>query len=241
MKAIVLTYDRNAIITDHMISCYNEVWPDNPFTFRIPYQNKKRFISNARVEFIKSPSAIKATVLTLLHDLQEEEWVYWCIDDKYPIQLKINNITNIYNSIINHEIENIHGILFCRARRMLDPAFVIASSEMAGNERLLERKAYHQIWIHQFVQVKVLRHLFTCFPDIIKNAKYMDALKDKQVKPLTHKLFVTESNLSIFGESLTSGIITSNCLKSLSEKGFQIPPPLHFTKINDKRIIIGEL
>ena len=239
MKAIVLTYDRNAILTEHMMSCYHDIWPDHPFTFRVPYQDKNRCIPNGRVEFIESPPAIKASVLTLLHDLPDEEWVYWCIDDKYPIQLKINNITNIYHSIINHEIENINAILFCRVRRMLDPAYVTASLEMARKERLLERMAYHQIWIHQFIQVKVLRYLFTCFPDIIQNAKDMDDLKDELVKPYNHRLFVTETNYSVFGESLISGNITSNCLKSLYEKGFPIPHWMSADLVGNA--IIGEL
>lgn len=223
MNAIVLTYDRNTILTEHMIRCYEELWPEHPFTFRIPFQDSERCILSHSREYIRTSPFIKATILTLINDLDDEEWVYWCIDDKYPVQLEIKNITSLYNTIIAHEIENVNGILFCRARRMFDPVCVIPTSIIAGKERLLERIAYNQIWIHQFIQVKVLRHLFTCFPDIIQNAKDMDDLKDELIKPSTHRLFVTETNYSIFGESLISGIITSNCMKSLSEKGFPIP------------------
>jgi hypothetical protein len=223
MKAIVLTYDRNKILTEHMIRCYEELWPEHPFTFRIPFQDSKRCFQSPSREYIRTPPTIKPTILRLIEDLDDEEWIYWCIDDKYPIQLEISKITNIFHAIINHENDNINGILFCRVRRMFDPDCVMASMELAGKESLLERKAYHQIWIHQFIQVKVLRHLFTCFPDIIRKAKDMDYLKNELIKPVTHRLFVTETNLCIFGESLISGNITQNCLKSLSEKGFPIP------------------
>lgn len=35
MIALVLTFDRNASITEHMMFRYREVWPDHPFVFRI--------------------------------------------------------------------------------------------------------------------------------------------------------------------------------------------------------------
>ncbi len=41
MKALVLTYDRNHFVTDHMIATYNKHWPDHPFTFYIPYQETR--------------------------------------------------------------------------------------------------------------------------------------------------------------------------------------------------------
>ena len=38
MKAVVLTYDANHFLTDHMIDCYQSLWPSNPFQFLVPYQ-----------------------------------------------------------------------------------------------------------------------------------------------------------------------------------------------------------
>ncbi len=223
MKAIVLTYDKNAILTEHMISCYSKLWPDHPFTFLIPYQNPERCIPNTKRQYILTPPDLKFTVLTLLQDLDDEEWDYWCIDDKYPIHFEVNRITCIYESITNQDVRGISGILYCRARRMLNPNYLTGNSIFIGKERLLERKAYQQIWIHQFVQVKVLRYMFERFPDKIIQACVMDNLKDRLIKPSTHALFVTETNCAVFGESTSSGVITANCQKSLSEKGFKTP------------------
>ena len=121
MKAIVLTYDRNAIITEHMIKCYEDIWPHNPFTFRIPFQNNDRCINRSNREYIKTSPAIKDTVLELLSDLHDDEWIYWCIDDKYPVKLDLPEIESIYKLLYTNTIENISGILFCRARQMLNP------------------------------------------------------------------------------------------------------------------------
>lgn len=223
MKAIILTYDRNAILTEHMIQCYNELWPDHPFTFRIPYQELERIQSGARREYVKTPKDIKNTVLTLLEGIDDEEWIYWCIDDKYPVQLHVQQIEEIYQSILNHKLGEISTVLFCRARRMLDPKYLTGERIMLNNEALLERNAYHQIWIHQFTKVKVIRHLFLNFPDNIAQANIMDPLKDKIRKPATHKLYVTEINHSIFAESSYTGIITGNCFESLKKHNITVP------------------
>ena len=91
MKAIVLTHDKNRSVTHHMIARYLHKWPDNPFVFRVPFQELEEQ-SSPKVEFIKTPKSIKKTVLGLLEDLEEDEWIYWCIDDKYPEQLNIEKI-----------------------------------------------------------------------------------------------------------------------------------------------------
>ncbi|MFZ4520878.1 MAG: hypothetical protein ACOYNC_04195 [Bacteroidales bacterium] len=206
-----------------MISCYEELWPEHPFTFRIPFQDSGIHAVSENREYVQTPGDIKGTILKLLEDIDDEEWVYWCIDDKYPIELKLNRIKAIYQSITHNPHDRISSVLFCRARRMLDPNYLTTEQQTLGDELLLERKAYHQIWIHQFIRVKVLRFIFTSFPDIIERAEVMDDMKDRLKKPVDHKLYVTASNCAVFGESSFKGVITGNCLASLISKGFSIP------------------
>ena len=239
MKAIILTFDKNSILTEHMIACYDELWPDHPFIFRIPYQNSERCVPSDKREYVQTPTDIKVTVLSLLKDLEDEEWIYWCIDDKYPIQLTTDHIKPLYESILNNDVQDINSILFCRARKMLDPKNLTDLKIMLGKEQLLERNSYQMIWIHQFVQVKVLRYMFNRFPDPIPRAKLMDELKDRLIKPAAHKLFVTETNYAIFGESTIAGLLTENCLKSLSDKGFALPK-WHLSQ-TAKNTIIGTI
>ena len=97
MKALVLTFDKYKPFAQHMIMCYEEMWPNNPFTFRIPYQSdevKEDYVQKfgKKVELIKSPSGIVDTMFALSDDLDENEWVYWCMDDRYPIQIDIKEV-----------------------------------------------------------------------------------------------------------------------------------------------------
>ena len=75
IPAIVLTYDRNRIITNHMIRCYSELWPENPFVFRVPYQKRKESNTD-RIQYFKTSKNIKFTVLELISDLADDDWIY---------------------------------------------------------------------------------------------------------------------------------------------------------------------
>jgi len=209
-----------------MIFQYGRLWPDHPFCFRIPYQ-KLPGKNTADREYKQCPPAIKSTVLNLLEDLEDEEWIYWCIDDKYPIALNLRRLRALVKLIPDKLPPHISGILFCRCRRMLEKEY-LTGRKFYDNRRhcYLERKDYNQIWIHQFVKVKVIRHLFMQFPDNIPYAKAMDTLIEKLQPPKSHSLYVTAKNLATFGESTISGQLTLNCHQSLIHHGLPLPESL---------------
>jgi len=206
-----------------MIRCYANVWPDHPFVFRVPYQRDTSVPRFGPVEFMPTVPDIRRTVLHLLEDLPDEEWIYWCIDDKYPVILHLETVRTIHSLIVEENPPDASGILFCRTRRVLQPENLFPDVRRLGRLHLLERRYYHQIWIHQFLRVKVIRHLFQNFPDVISPASIMDPLKDRLTKPAHHRLFVTEENHAVFGESTTGGLITENCACSLAANGFPLP------------------
>ncbi len=240
MKAIVLTCDRFRAVTDHMIFKYAQLWPGHPFRFRVPYQELGPTIADETVEYRKSPSPIKATVLALLADLEDEELVYWCIDDKYPIKLDVQAIEGMLRWLAGENSSMISGLLFCRCRKMWDDRFLTGQTGVDAAERVyLERSGYAQIWLHQFLRVKVLRHLFESFPDFISAARAMDELKKKVKKPLSHRIFVSRKNAAVFGESTSRGVLTRNCHRSILENALALPS--WCSTATDEEIIMGSL
>jgi hypothetical protein len=240
VKAIVLTFDRNRAVTDHMIFKYAEVWPNHPFHFRVPYQQLAPTMAPDVVEYRKSPEAIKATVLTLLEDLGDEEIVYWCIDDKYPINFKVQAIEGIHGWLAKVAPAEVSGVLFCRCRAMLNDRYLTGRIIVDDSGRTyLERNGYEQIWIHQFLRVKVLRHLFESFPDEIPIARALDQLKTQVVKPPTHRIYVSSPNLAVFGESTLHGALTPNCHSSILQSGLALPP--WFTHTTPNEVVMGAL
>jgi hypothetical protein len=239
IKAIVLTCDRYRAITEHLIFQYNRLWPDHPFVFHIPYQELGG-VDTERGRYLTSPSDIKGTVLHLLAEIDDEEWIYWCVDDKYPIQL----VTDKIASLISHAVRSpeVDGLLFCRCRATLNnPKLTLYPGKVKNpfGDVYLERKAWFQIWIHQILRAKVLRHLFTHLPDHIPSAKAMDDLKDDVPKLLEHRLFVTRKNFAVFGESTRKGVITQNCYESMVTAGIELPE--WFRHPNGEYLTLGKL
>ncbi len=223
IKAIVLTCDKYRALTEHMMYRYARTWSNHPFRFRIPYQSLREPDSPG-VEYVSSPVAIKATVLTLLDDLDDHEWIYWCIDDKYPITLRLPCVHGIVDWLKNHPASDVDGVLFCRRNKLLRERNLTGNTIQDPRGNLyLERKRYDSIWLHQFLRVGVLRHFFESFPDDIPYAKFMEKLKKKADKPPDHRLFVSEKNLVTYGESTFRGILTRNCYESIVESGLRLP------------------
>jgi hypothetical protein len=239
MKAIVLTCDRYRAVTEHMMLQYEKLWPDHPFVFRIPFQELGG-ANSKRIEFVKTPPEIRATVLELIRDLPDDEWIYWCVDDKYPIQLPTDKVA----SLISHAMRSpgIDGLLFCRCRALLSVPRLTLHPKNVKNlfgDVYLERKGWWQIWIHQIMRAKVLRHLFKHLPDHIPSAKAMDDLKDDVPKLPEHRLFVTEKNYAVFGESTRRGMITQNCYESIVESGIELPE--WFQQPDGEYVTLGKL
>lgn len=177
-----------------------------------------------QVKYLTAPSDIKGTLLHLLTDIDDEEWIYWCVDDKYPIQL----VTDKIGTLISHAMRSpeVDGLLFCRCRATLNnPKLTLFPRKVKNQfgDIYLERKAWFQIWIHQILRAKVLRHLFTHLPDVIPNAKAMDELKNDVPKLAEHRLFVTKENFAVFGESTRRGVVTQNCYESMVTARIEIP------------------
>jgi hypothetical protein len=222
-KAIVLTCDRYRAITQHMIFQYARLWPDHPFVFYVPYQELGG-VDTDRVKYVTAPSDIKGTILHLLAEIDDEEMVYWCVDDKYPIQL----VTDKIMSLISHAMHSpeMDGLLFCRTRATLNnPKLTLYPRKIKNpfGDVYFERRAWFQIWIHQILRAKVLRYLFSQLPDHIPSAKAMDDLKNKVPKLPEHRLFVTKENFAVFGESTRGGVITQNCYESMIAAGIELP------------------
>ena len=243
MKAIVLTCDRYAAFRDHMLVTYQRLWPNHPFQFVIPYQTYPTELAEnygERVDLVQSPPGIKETVLTLLSALDPDEWVYWCIDDKYLVSLKDGVANDVAEWIPTITDPLVAGVSFARVRMLLKRDNLILDDiiEDSLGHVFIRRRNYAQIWLHQFLRVKVLRTIFDRFSDRPFVAKEMDAMKKLQSLPDDQRLYVMSDNQVVFGESTHRGRITLNCMKNMKTLGLPIPRDF---EISDKSIIIGDL
>lgn len=215
MLALVLTYDRNRAVCNHMIDRYAALWPKHPFQFLVPHQNALEL--KHRVTYIHSPPGIRDTMATLLSTVRDDETIYWCMDDKYPMWLNVRRIEQCMEYAQRPEV---NGVLCCRAGYGFTYKYLTGNKvETPGGEVLLEQNIW-QIWPHQFIKAGVLRSFFEPLPETIDCARAMDVLKEQPVVP---RKYVVKDNRAVFAESLVSGKLTSSCAKSMKDNLSPLP------------------
>lgn len=245
IKAIVLTFDKYKPFSDHMIHCYMDLWPDNPFIFLIPYQGNevKVFFEKKygnKVKMIKSPSGIVDTVFTLIDKLEDDEWLFWCMDDRYPMSLDIPTIKKIHNVVLKSEPKQMSAMLFTSEPYCWSPNNIYLNDykyKTLDGQVFYRRKWYRMIWNHQYMRVGFVKYWFSHFPRDLKQAKIMDDILLTMDLPDKFRLYMTIDNYGIYGESTSRGGITQNTIESL--KKLNIPIPEEFN-ISDMYKIQGK-
>lgn len=267
MKAIVLTCDKYIRLADHMIHTYQRIWPDNPFQFRVPYGEYPHFLKEKygeKIELIQTEAAkvihpvenpietakdikkvslVKQTMLSLLEDIPDEEWIFWCMDDRYLIKLRTAEVNDLYQYIIAANEPDICLVTLSRKRRFLKPEYLKEGGEIItkNGQKLLETIYTNttkvlDIWEHQFVRAKILRRIFKSFPDRAFIPKEMDFFVKEKL--IGEKCYVPEKNIIVFGESTNRGQLTENCVAS--HKKWKLEIPNNF-EISQKYHVTGEL
>ncbi len=263
MKAIVLTCDKYLKFADHMIGTYERLWPSHPFTFRVPYGDDKSILDKygSKVEPIqmeaakvihpletesgvKRVSLIRNTVLTLLEDLPDNEWIYWSMDDRYLIKIKEKEVNDVYNFIINNDDLNLVSVAFLRpshggflkSDKFLKKDLNIYTKNKQILRELTLSNSLKYVWFHQFIRVKTLRRTFANFPDQPFLGKEMDSFSYPKLPE--EKQYISENNLVILGESTSRGEITENCAASFKKWGLELPSDM---KVSTTYHIMGEL
>lgn len=244
IPAIVLTCQRYAPLADHMINCYQKTWPDNPLRFFLPDGLLMQTVASQHPDKVAlmhtgegdKRGRFRAAVLDLLKDIKDDDWIYWCPDDKYPIWLDQRIAWQAFESLDKMPF-NIAGLCIANRKTHERPQAAAKAKKKLSLGRCVftARQDYKRIWLHQFLRARVIRHLFEGFPEVIWPPKSMDDLH-KQIKyPDSCSRYIIDKNAMVLGESTHRGLITANCAKSLQmyqgiPEGFEI---------SNQRIIIG--
>jgi hypothetical protein len=229
MKAIVQSCDRYHSIAQNMLFQYKKLWPSSKFTFRIPWnlQYPETIASHfsSKTELIKTGIKFKETFYGLTQDLDDNEWVYWCIDDKYPINIQERKANKVFDFVTSISDPNIINVSFHFVREIESSANSI-KKEGSGRElrfkglRFIEHKSFTNNWLHQFFRVKALREFWS---NIKEPDQYQAKQMDYDVQPLTGISLTLDHNICTYGESTDKGSITKNCEDNCIENNIAIP------------------
>lgn len=224
LPAIVLTKDRYRPFTVNMVAAYDELWPGHSLEFLVPYQSDNRSrsqVRRSRLTFVRTGDSFQDTMLGLLKGMEQEDWVYFCIDDKFPTRLNVPVMSQVMKSVSERhdELDEVAGLAFTRARRSLRwPGISITRTQCFG-QQAYQRADLSNFWFHQLFRVKVLRAFFQSLP-IVSAPKEMDG--HGKTLNLGLRFMTTKNHNLSLAESTSRGRITSAALKSLNARGIAV-------------------
>lgn len=249
MYAIVLTFDEQVGFAELQYKRYMELWPDCPLIFRIPYNSEDCpsldfFRSRSNVELVKSGSGLCETMRSLLMGIPDEEWVYWSIDDRYPLEiLELETLRELHQSVAgNHPaIEEADRIklLFWKEKRGV-PNVRIGKLPFAWQKR----PSMFGFWHHGYLRARVLKRAFTNdhIPEdaglrLIQRTLHKERHPDLDRDCLS-RILVPSRNLIHFWEPCIRRQLTRNGYEDLQK--YECPIPSYPRAALSKRFVEGQ-
>jgi hypothetical protein len=163
VDAIVLTFDTQLGLAELTHKRYAARWPDNPLTFRVPVNGSAPgsaldyLQAQPNCVLIPSPAAIGPSMRALLEGIDDEAWVYWCIDDRYPIWLDPEALDEICTRVASCS-PDVEEVKLLRWKDERTPRSVAVGSLAFTVQRAGTRQ--WGFWHHHFIRAGTLRRLF---------------------------------------------------------------------------------
>lgn len=229
MKAIVLTFDKQAGFAELTYKKYMTLWENCPLEFLIPVNNKEEyqsydfFKSCNNVELIESKSDIRSTMKTLLSGINDDDWVYWCIDDRFPTEIIDKDLlNNLFREIESGKLDHLNGLKLFRWHEDISEETMLLANNIFHVQR---PKGLFGFWLHSFVKAKVLRKIFLSdqLNKIYKISDITTYFHNKPQIDVFQKTVIPQNNIILMGEPCIEGEITVNGYKELKENSCPIP------------------
>ena len=238
MRAIVLTFDKQIGLAELTYKKYMELWSDCPFTFRIAYNDKDNIPNSLKnkenVNMVKTAVDIRSTMAGLLEGIPDDEWIYWCIDDRYPIYIDTDSMQSVYDFTQSEEAADLNSIklLNWKERHLKHRN----SPRIGGNifNFQIWRKKHHfwGFWHHRFAKAKTLRFIFLgdFLPRIytIRDVQLFQQLKNVEVQ--RNIIYPKDDFIIKLAEPCTGGCLTLNGYEDLQRYNC-ITPDYHIKNV----------
>jgi hypothetical protein len=224
VPAIVMTKDSYRPFTLNMILSYEELWPDHPLEFFVPYQDDTSMgpkIHRSRINFIQTAPGFRDTVLTLLEGLGCDDWVYFCIDDKFPTRVNASLMSEVFDRVRSGEANppEVAGLAFTRSRAAVSWPDISIKKSVSFGQQAYRKASLVNFWFHQLVRVQVLLDFFQTLP-AVSAAKEMDF--HVQEFRQDGVFLTTRTHALSLSESTSRGRVTASALKSLQSRQIDV-------------------
>ena len=220
MKAVCFTFDRNMSVMEYVLHTYFKCWPDNPFTFYIPWNKVKpdHLIERygEKIHLLQTDSRAKPTIRALLSVAESNELIWWAQDDKYILNFKNKQIIK---DLYPYNDSNIGGFMFTKNADAKN-AYTNIKKNIGGHE-LIQKKNHHQIFQPQWIKKEIIESLY--LNDSLEEHYPLAKLYPLMAKSPIKNLYTTPDNHINIAETLDCGKMTKNLIDHMEQDGFEIP------------------
>jgi hypothetical protein len=248
-RAIVLSFDRQLDVARLVVESYQRLWPGCPLVFRVPYTDRDpaTVFRTGSAEFVHAPPDIRGTMASLLAGIADGEFVFWCIDDRYPIAVLDLPAIEAVHAVARTRPARADAIKLtdAMARATVWPASAPGGVDavvpprprrtreetvaegpplvVAGTAFLPQRGPWqHGFYMPQFVRAEVLRRFFL-HPDLPPRygiREFHDFLGRFEID---RAVYFPERFLLSLGESVLGGRLSANCRTHMLRLGLPLP------------------
>lgn len=227
MKALVLTYDPQIGLAELVVRSYDIWLQERLFEFRVPVnalQPAPDFDSVQTVRFVRCAPDVRATMEALLADTDDDEWVFWAIDDRFPVWIDRERFVALFHAVQSGAFGAADGVKLLRWREELrdEPPLQLD----VGRFQRQQPAAMFGFWHHHFLRARVLKRFFLD-PALAPLKRLRQLHQHFQVHrhlDFLDRVFVpVDANLVHLDEPLTGGKLTRNGLAALQRLGCSRP------------------
>jgi hypothetical protein len=228
MRGILLTYDTQLGLAELVHKCYAALWPDLPVTFRIPFNGSARgsahayLSSQSNCEFVACGRGIRESMRALLGGVNDDEWVYWCIDDRYPTWLDRDYLRAVIDAL-PHLPEDVEEVKLLKWKEILTARVF----EIGGQPFNVQADGqYWGYWHHRPVRARVLRRILLS-EELAEGCSINDIqtlLLTSAERRVTGRALVPSRNIIKLAEPLVDRQLTRNGVDDLIRFGCEMPP-----------------
>jgi hypothetical protein len=228
MQAIVLTYDQQLGLAELVHKSYVDLWPTTLLEFKVPVNGSANgsaiayFERQPNCRLVRCARPIKSTMRALLLDLADDEWVFWCVDDRYPTRINAEACGRVASALsaIPTTVEQVK----LRKRNEQGTGQCVWVGGQPYDVQGMT-SPFWGFWHHHFIRVRLLRAIML-HVDLNEDAD-IDDFQSILIKlasdHFTGLALVPRKNLVDLEEPLINGVLTKNGLESMVKYGCQVP------------------
>jgi len=239
VDAVVLTFDVQLGLAQLVHKRYSALWPTNPLTFRIPVNGSAPGPARTYLEaqpncvLVPSPRPIGPTMRALLRGLDDETWVFWCVDDRYPIWVDTEALDEICAGLDSCPA-GVEEVKLLRWKERIVPELADVGTVPFVGQRAGTRQ--WGFWHHHFIRAGTLRRLFAA-ERLAGDYRIREVLRSviddngRTARPtgaegaIFHgRALIPTRPLLRLGEPVKRGVLTANGLADLRRHACEIPP-----------------